>query len=416
MDRCRFRESDSEAAENLPPTHAVISDRPLIGAMKLFERDRAEPLPVKLFDGWHRLFSARVFGVPALRCVAIEESGVGPILGVIESVEQEGRELKVEGWCLDPKGDLDRFGISTQERLLPPLREAAIERPDVGQAFPHLSHASRSGFSVHTGSWPPVKDRTVAEITIFGDWHAPVGKMKMHWVAGMLDDVADPPADLAHRLYGVTDGRALAVRAHTALEQMLEPVRRYRSLKSFRSVLDFGSGVGVLEPEIHRTLPAAHVTAAEFDPDATELCRDTDLHGATLVPLSPEPASELAPNAFDMVLASDVFPRLDAKKQDVWLEELHRVMEPGGYAVITVLGELVRAAIGDPDMARALDEVGIAQGRQTSGSERNLGPISTGTIQTRAHTIASCERWFDVIQYQEGAVVNQLDLVVLRKR
>jgi SAM-dependent methyltransferase len=416
MDRCRFRDSDAEAAETVPPTHAVISERPLISAMKLFERDRPDPLPAKLFDGWHRLFGARLFGVPALRCVVHDEAGVGPILGSIEVVEQQGREFKVEGWCLDPQGDLDRFGISTHDRLLPPLREAAIERPDVGRAFPHLPHAVRSGFSIHTAYWPSEVEHTLAEITIFGDWHAPVGKMKLQYIAGMLDDVASPPAELAHRFYGVTDGRALAVRAHTAVEQMLEPIRRYRSLKSFRNVLDFGCGTGLLEPAIHRTLGAAKVTAVEFDPDAVEWCRSAGLGDATFCPVEAAPPADLPANAFDLVLASDVFPRLDADHQHAWLQDLHRVTEPGGYVAITVLGELARRAIVDPNARRDGDDGDTNARERTAEDEPDLGPISTGTTQTRADTVAACERWFDVIQYLEGAVVNQLDLVVLRKR
>ncbi len=417
MDRCRFRESDSEAAESIPPTHAVVAERALIGVLHLFERDRSEPLPVKLFDGWHRLFGAKLFGVPALRCVAIEESGVGPILGTIETVEQNGRELEIQGWALDPQGDLDRFGISTEDMLLPPVREAAINlRSDVGQAFSHLSHAARSGFSIRCGSWPTEKEQTVAEITIFGDWHAPVGKMNLHFTAGMLDGVAEPPAELTHRLYGVTDGRALTVRAQTALEQMLEPIRRYRSLRSFRAILDFGCGTGLLEQAIERTLGAAGVTAVEMDPDASEWCRTADLKGATFIALSSEPPSQLPADAFDLVVASDMFLRLDRDQQGSWLEELNRVMEPGGYAAISVLGELVRRAIGERDVQRDLDRDGISDRKAGVGSSPGLGPVSEGTYQTRPYTVALCERWFDVIGYEEGAVVNQQDLVVLRKR
>jgi len=68
-----------------------------------------------------------------------------------------------------------------------------------------------------------------------------------------------------------------------------------------------------------------------------------------------------------------------------------------------VLGELVRPFLADSGAGRLLDERGIAR----------KGRLM---YQTKAHTIGQCSRWFEVVEYVEGSVADEADLVILRKQ
>lgn len=415
MDHCRFRESDDAAAEGIRPVHVVLAERPLRGLLGFFEEGREEPLPVKLLDGWHRIFAARVFGVPRLRSISIDESGVGPILGSIEVVRPYEEGLELQGWCLDPRSYLDRLTISTEQRILPANDVVFQERTDVREAFPQVPHALESGFKVRCDCHPEQFRTLQLELTAFRDHLFPLGKMGLHYAAGLLNDLPAPPATLSNRLYGITDPAALALRSLTTMHNLVEPIARFRALGSFRSVLDFGCGTGLLEQTIGRFFPEAEITAIEFDQEAIDWCRSAELSGAKFIEAPSQPPTDLSSESFDLVLASCVFSRLGRDGQFAWLEELYRVMNSAGYAAVTVLGELALEAFGDRQAHEEPAEVGLSERVRDRGSSSALPALSSATLQTRAYTVEQCERWFDVIAYVEGGVANQHDLIVLRK-
>ena len=418
MNLCHIRESDEEAAEGIQPLHVVIAARPLAGVLPIFEIDRRDPLPAKLFDGWHRLFAAKVFGVPALRCVVLDEAGVGPLLASIEEVEPYDGGLEIRGWCLHPRGRLDRFAVETDEKILPAANVVIEERPDVQAAFGKHPHALRSGFQIRCDCQPQRVERLNLELTAFGDWHKPLGKINLRYAAGMFSDQQPPPISLARRLYGATQGHALAIRSQSATHDLLDLLSRFRSLSSFRSVLDLGCGTGLLEQSIHRFLPGAKVTAAEMDDEAIEWCQKIDLAGAEFIEVPNAPPSGLSSGSFDLVLSSSLFQRLNRDAQVAWLGELDRLMQTQGYAALAVLGELAIETLGDRELLEDLDRNGISDRRLESSPNASgaLTAFSANTFQTRDYTIDLCQRWFDVIGYIEGGVVNQQDLIVLRGR
>ena len=96
--------------------------------------------------------------------------------------------------------------------------------------------------------------------------------------------------------------------------------------------------------------------------------------------------------------------RLDRHGQRAWLDVISRAMKSGGYAALTLRGELLRPFLTEPDVIADLERDGI--------SDR---PAAGGTAQTKAYTMALCEPWFDVLAYIEGGVGNEHDLIVVRK-
>jgi SAM-dependent methyltransferase len=148
------------------------------------------------------------------------------------------------------------------------------------------------------------------------------------------DDLPIPPRELATRIGGAfEDYRSIGWMHRAYLESMLPSDWSFAN----KTVLDFGCGTG-------RTLSAF---AAESRVSRFVGC---DIHEPSVAwateTLSPpfeffvcreEPPLAQPEARFDLVYAFSVFTHITDQWSE-WVAELHRVMRPGGTAVISVLG------------------------------------------------------------------------------
>ena len=130
------------------------------------------------------------------------------------------------------------------------------------------------------------------------------------------------------------------------------------------------------------------------------------------------PPTDLPADHFDLVLGLSVMTHLTRHAQEVWLEEIRRVLRPGGIAILTFHGSSA-VACG----SRHLDGRQVAAFHKgfddTLASDRFDRLIGRGyyrnTFQTAADVRLSWGRHFDVLELLEAAVSYQ-DVAVLRKR
>ena len=394
------RDDPAGAADRIPPIRLYIAEHDDGTAHRLYEPDRPAPLIARGIDGWHRLFTARVFGAPALRAEIMMPSTETALRGAIDELEFEGERVRLRGWAASPEGPLD--AVEIRARGLGEVGVATLaHRPDIDEAFPHMSYSGTAGFEFE-GMIGRKADRQLHfEVVGLRDWK-PVGVVSALYLPGMFDEREWPPAELTERLLGAADTRVLAVRSATFLDEMLEPIRRWRSPRLFRNVLDWGCNVGLLEPFLPRFMVNSTVTGIDWDPEAVEWCRAALPGRFELVPGRPE--GPLPVEEADLVLGYSVLPRLDREGQRAWLPALAGAMKSGGYAALSLRGELLRPFLTDPDVLGDLERDGI--------SDR---PAAGGTTQTRAYTRSLCADLFDVLAYVEGGVANEHDLIVLRK-
>jgi SAM-dependent methyltransferase len=213
----------------------------------------------------------------------------------------------------------------------------------------------------------------------------------------------------------VSEPRKLALVSLNVLHDMLEPVSRHRALESFDSVLDWGCGCGVLEAFMPLLLPEAEITGIDSDEEAVEWCRRSGPPG-TYLTVPTMPPTGLPPESFDLVLGYSRLPRLGREGQSAWLAEISRLLASGGYAALTVYGELVRPFVTDRRVLADLEAKGISEGTSEDGwGDAGAANGSGPTYQTRAYCVEQYARWLDVVAYVEGGVNSQQDLVVLRK-
>src|SRR4029077_3643337 len=131
---------------------------------------------------------------------------------------------------------------------------------------------------------------------------------------------------------------------------------------------------------------------------------------------------------FDVVVAASIFTHLSMKMQVAWLEELRRIMKPGGLVIASLHGRFAATvslcAIGHrlglgAWGARLASAAALASGFLALPDHSRLlkGVAPNGhyktTFQTSDHTMRAFSESFEVLEYLEAALGFQ-DLVVMR--
>lgn len=319
-----------DVADETTPLRAIVGATPPRIPLKLAPAGGGEMIAARRIDGWHRLFGARLLGVPRLRAEILEEPRSLPLLrGAVEGFAIVDGAVTAKGWCLDPDGPLDaielRRGGDTVALALP------SERPDVAQTFPDAAHAARSGFhlegALHAWKGEPTRFQLVG----VRDW-LPVGRLLIDWEPGALEAPA-PPAELAQRAYGHADPTRLALRTALAANALLDALAHYRLPEGFQSVVHWEAGCALLARVARRRLPQASFTSIGADAEALAWAREAGTPGE-LVVTGALPPTELADRSADLVLRDRPLAELPVEALTAWLDELLRILRPGGYAAL----------------------------------------------------------------------------------
>jgi len=143
-----------------------------------------------------------------------------------------------------------------------------------------------------------------------------------------------PPAEVQERFVGASYERALdeAFNFYTAIKRAV--AEHGGGLGDDSRVLDFGVGWGRILRYFLKDVPETGLYGLDAMPLAIDLCKQIGcpgslVHGAQL------PPSVFAADSFDVVYAYSVFSHLSERAQLAWVEELGRVLRPGGLLVVT---------------------------------------------------------------------------------
>jgi SAM-dependent methyltransferase len=112
-----------------------------------------------------------------------------------------------------------------------------------------------------------------------------------------------------------------------------------RRLGDFEAVLDFGCGCARVLAELEQRLGSgAALLGCDIDAEAIRWAQRNHpaMRFAVNGPLPPLPYDD---GSFDLLFASSVFTHVNEAAQQAWLEELTRVLAPGGLAIVSVYGE-----------------------------------------------------------------------------
>ena len=178
-----------------------------------------------------------------------------------------------------------------------------------------------------------------------------------------------PPARLRYDVAGTNDldwfleGGRLGVKT---LESTLES--QNLDLASFGSVLDFGCGCGrVLRHLSDFTETQLHGTDISRKGIAWA---DRHLNFAEFGTNKLNPPTRYRPDSFDFIYAFSVFTHLSHDLQKAWMSEMHRILKPNGYLLISVHGTHYRDKI--PEELQSEFDKGklVVTGVRQNGSNR----------------------------------------------
>ncbi|HEU4711506.1 MAG TPA: class I SAM-dependent methyltransferase [Pyrinomonadaceae bacterium] len=219
-----------------------------------------------------------------------------------------------------------------------------------------------------------------------------------------------PPGDLIYLVAGhrnpeqfLDTGRA----TNNAIRGLLK--KHDLKIEQFGAILDFGCGVGRIMRHWRDTQgPEWH--GADYNPELVNWCKTnlkfSDFRVNTL-------SGELpyAAETFDFIYAFSVFTHLSEPLQFFWINELARVLKPGGYVWFTTHGQHYTITM-TPEEKRAFDS-----GELVVREQQQSGSNFCAVFHPSSYVHERLGKNFDVIDFVPGGQTTDTlhDVHLLRK-
>jgi SAM-dependent methyltransferase len=176
-----------------------------------------------------------------------------------------------------------------------------------------------------------------------------------------------------------------------------------------KRVLDFGCGSGKVMRHFLPEAAACELWGCDIDVPSIDWINAALQPPLHAIANREAPPLDLPDGRFDLVWSVSVFTHLTDHWAG-WLAELHRVLAPGGLAIISFLGgamyEVWTGAAWDPD------RVGMAVLDYEQDWERGGPTVFHSPWWLREHW----GRAFEIVQLREGTAPREHGLVLLRRR
>ena len=226
-----------------------------------------------------------------------------------------------------------------------------------------------------------------------------------------------PPPRLRFRVHGALDAESYRAVGRSTANVLTNAFHRHGIAMSGLRVLDFGCGPGRVASRFKQENPRCELFGTDIDAEAIEWARANLSNVAAFCVNGAMPPLQFEDRAFDAAYTVSVFTHLDESSQFAWLQELARVVRPGGALIATVHGRPAHGSCSDEER-QELAGRGFAYRVGHKGRLKLDGlPDSYQTsFHSRSYVQATWRRWFDVIEHIEGGLHEHQDVVVLRVR
>jgi SAM-dependent methyltransferase len=229
--------------------------------------------------------------------------------------------------------------------------------------------------------------------------------------------IAIPPADIRYRVVSerlsAFDYLRVGVVAKTSIEHALSTAGI--TIDDVRTVLDWGCGCCRIMRHWAPQFGSTSFTGTDIDTAMIEWDR-ANVAGVRFAVNGAKPPLPCRDGEFELVYGVSVFTHLDESMQAAWLDELHRVLAPGGVLVLSTHGPSVfeqhRESFSAAEVA-AFTERGFVYVRNIADGV--LPDWYQTSFQTRAHVERTFGRRFDVVDHLDRGMADFQDLVICRK-
>lgn len=206
------------------------------------------------------------------------------------------------------------------------------------------------------------------------------------------------------------------------------------SLAERRLVYDWGCGCGRLLSHLEGYAGQdTRIAGSDVDRDAVAWAARTWPH-MTLLVNGFRPPLPVGDDQVDCLISSSIFTHLTEADQDLWLEEIRRVLTPDGYALVTVGGEAAfsyviegHAATRGSDFSRrltalpSLEEQGFVfepydRTRWERADFQGITDVYGLAFHHPDYIHGHWGRWLELVDRRPAAVNHLQDLLLLRPR
>jgi SAM-dependent methyltransferase len=242
-----------------------------------------------------------------------------------------------------------------------------------------------------------------------------------------------PPLEL-RRITAAPDAEGFLWTGLTDLAQVFALHERFGSARTDRRprVLDFGCGCGRMTRYLN-LIESVEGYGLDVNPDLVSWCQQ-NLDRVHTVLDSERPPMPLPDQLFDLVYSLSIFTHLTQQRSQQWIDDIARIMAPGGVLIVTIHGyqalEIIRGSLVHQDMF-GLDERSTRDLVTRLENERFVfTPYRAEVIEVAKagadygnsfidQTYVS-SHWntaeLEVLEHIPGGLRNWQDIVVLRRR
>jgi SAM-dependent methyltransferase len=249
-------------------------------------------------------------------------------------------------------------------------------------------------------------------------------------IPGVAELLPSPPPFEIYRFSNTTDEWGWLLTSSSTYEMVCGILADHDlKLRDVGPVLDFGCGPG-------RGLRCFLRDAGEVELFGTDVDEAAVNWASAAMPFARFETNEEMPplryadDQFGLIFAVSVFSHLSEKSHLAWLAELHRVMRPGGVAILTVHGlHAMQRVVSEPAMFKMIevDRARFEAAREKVESDKGFGYVlqPDGHLTDDLYGVAFMhpdyvqDRWsehFEILEHRVAAIDDWQDAVVIRAR
>ncbi|MDB6169056.1 MAG: hypothetical protein JWM88_1920 [Verrucomicrobia bacterium] len=305
-------------------------------------------------------------------------------------------EYLVRGWVVSKAP----IRAVTTGRSSPRFLELA-ERPDVRTAYPDYPHVA--GFAGRASA-DSLRGDCLSLTCVIGE----TDYESRH----ELNPKVLPPAALQIRQVGSEWGRNFYLSGGIMFDQITAAFEEHGlPLANAARVLDFGCGCGRVLKHFDRFPHQGEIWGCDIDPESIAWNR-THLAGVARFDCNASlPPMAFPDGFFDAIYSVSVFTHLPEDMQFRWLEELRRILRPGGLLLASLHG--ARYWEVDPGVKQEVLERGFAyrRGEATKG----LPDFYMCSFHSEAYVRRAWGKYFDFEELKPSHLYGAHDSAILRR-